>query len=589
MEKLLRERSIAREYQERRHQQWNENYELYRNKVMTNRLTQRQAVNIPLMKETIKTLLSKIDEPPTVEWKELSGDMEKELIFQEMWNSAFDEYNYEGVDIQDKKSVLLYGRSFKKLNWDSDTNSVCLTALDPFDVVIDPLVNPLDLETARFVIHQNIFRSLRECLADDRYTTEGKDKLKSWAMTPQGTVQSAKNREEYEKKMERLKAMGVDSNDFPLFAAGDVIINLCEHYTDYWETDDQEFERRVVVYADDQVELLNESLEDLIGVEFYPFVTWTEDIETADFWSDGPADLVRVPNKVINIWFSQLVENRTLRNFQMHWYDATVQGYQPQTYEPGPGRMLPAPGDPNKTILPVEISGLDETLGAIDFITKLVERGTSATAIEKGVTERAQITLGEVQTLVGKAMERTVAMAKFYRRAWQELAMKWYQLMDANQSKSLTLYKKGKSGKIWPRKVYPADWRSKFGFKAEIHSSSEQEGEKTKAVQRFQFLLTQFPQNAALRRIAQRRMLEIADFTPEELKEVEDAEKQAQQAPPELATALGTPVGTPFNAAPNGQQPPQGNPVNPSSVYDQGMHQQVQSRLQELAQLHAGP
>ena len=84
LDKLQREKKIAREFVERRYEAWNEIYELYRNKVRTNRLTQRQAVNIPLMKETVKTLLSKIDDPPTIEWKELGGDEQKEIVLQEM-------------------------------------------------------------------------------------------------------------------------------------------------------------------------------------------------------------------------------------------------------------------------------------------------------------------------------------------------------------------------------------------------------------------------------------------------------------------------------------------------------------------------
>ena len=108
IQKLTAEKKSALDFVSRRYEQWNENYELYRNKVKTNRLTQRQQVNIPLMKETIKTLLSKIDDAPMVDWKELSGDKDKELIFQEIWNDDYDRLNLEGIDIQDKKTVLLY-------------------------------------------------------------------------------------------------------------------------------------------------------------------------------------------------------------------------------------------------------------------------------------------------------------------------------------------------------------------------------------------------------------------------------------------------------------------------------------------------
>ena len=177
-EQLLNERKTAREFQERRHQAWDDNYELYRNKVRTNRLTQRQAVNIPLMKETIKTSLSKIDDAPNVDWNHLQSDEVKELVYQEVWNDQFKKKKFEWLDIVDKKNVLLYGISSKKLNVEDDGISV--NVLDVFDIVYDPLMNPTDIETARFIIHQNIFRSLREILADNRYTEEGKEELKKW-------------------------------------------------------------------------------------------------------------------------------------------------------------------------------------------------------------------------------------------------------------------------------------------------------------------------------------------------------------------------------------------------------------------------
>ena len=527
MQKLQKEKKVALDFIERRYEQWTDNYELYRNKVKTNRLTQRQEVNIPLMKETIKTILSKVDDAPMVDWKELSGDDMKELIFQEKWNNDYDRLNMEGIDIQDKKTVLLFGRAFKKLNWVD--NKIDIRALDIYDVVVDPLTDPLNLETARFVIQKNIFRSLRDILADERYEKEGKAKLKVWLTQPEGILQSSKDREEWEKKLERLKSMGVDSSEFSLFAGGDVIVNLTEHYTNIWNDKIKEYERRVIVYANETIELLNEKLEDLIGVDFYPFITWAEDIETQDFWSDSVADLVRVPNKILNIWFSQMVENRTLRNFQMHWYDATTQGYAPQTYEPGPGRMLPAPGDPSKTIMPVDIQGLDETMNAINFLTTIIERGTGATAIEKGQGEQKQQTLGEINVLVGKAKERVITMTKAYRRSWKELTQKYQAILNANANKKETLFKKGRDGRMWPKVIFPSDWRSEMGYEALISSTSEQEEDSVKTLQKFQVAMQQFPENKIIRKISQKRMLETLNLSPQELAEVREFEEQFEK------------------------------------------------------------
>lgn len=522
--KLLNEKRSARGFQVRKYQDWNENYELYRNKVKTNRLTQRQAVNIPLMRETIKTLISKVDDVPTVDWTEKSGDQMKEIIYQQLWDDFTKRNKWEWIDILEKKNVFLYGLTTKKLNVDS--KGVTMDVLDVFDVCYDPLTNPLDIETARFIIHQNNFKTLREILVDDRYSEEGKTKLKDWLASDRGMIQSGKNKVEWERKQERIRAMGLDSGKFPLYAGGDVIVNLTEHFTNIWDSAQKKFVRHVVVYADDSIELMDELLVDCIGIDEWPFIMWCEDPETNDIYPDGVADLVRTPNKVVNVYYSQMIENRTLQNFQMHWYDSSNQGYTPQTYEPGPGRMLPAPGDPSKTIMPVQINGLDETLKAIDFITNIIERGTGATAIEKGESQGGVQTLGEVQILVGKATERAKTMSKFYRGAGYDLARKWDKLMQSNRFGKMSLYKTGVDGKVYEKVVYDSDWKSKAGYEPKVASSSEQEADDTKSITKWQFVLQQFPNNAALKRIAQQRELKLLDLTAQELKEIEDEEKK---------------------------------------------------------------
>ncbi len=579
MTRLQTEKKAAVELSQRKHTDWDDNYELYRNKVKTNRLTQRQAVNIPLMKETIKTLLSKIDDPPNVDWKELGGDEVKQLIFQEIWNQQIRDNNMELLDVIDKKNVLLYGLSCKKLN--ICDYGVKVDVLDVYDIVLDPLTKSWDLDSARFIIHQNIFKSIRDILSNKKYSKEGKDELKIWLDSSPGLTQGQVNKEEWEKKMERLKSMGVTNADFSYFAGGDRLVNLTEHHTLKWNG--KEFERRVVVYADDKIELYNETLMDCLGIDFWPFVIWSEDPETTDVYPDSVGDLVRVPNKILNVWFSQLIENRTLKNFQMHWY-LPMQGYTAQTYTPGPGMMLPAPpgDDINKVIQPVNISGLDDTMEAINVLTQVVERGTGATAIDKGQPEQGQQTLGEVQILVGKAGERATAMAKFYRLAWYELAVKWAAMLDANPPKQLKLYKTGRSGKMYEKRVFKNDWKSQAGYEPVVRSSSEQEASDVKAVQKWQFVLQQFPNNSALRQIAQKRELELLDLTPEELKQVEEAEKKAEEMAQQQAMMSMQPQPQPQpQGQPQSQHQPQPQPQQPQPQGN-GDAQQVADMLQQL-------
>jgi hypothetical protein len=480
------------------------------------------------MKETIKTLLSKIDDPPEVEWKELGGDDQKALVYQEVWNEASRQNNFEIIDIIDKKNVLLYGLSAKKLNVADD--GIEVSVLDIYDIALDPLYNPWNLDSARFIIHQNIFRPARDILADDRYTKEGRDELRIWADSPPGITQTAYNKDEWEKKLKRLESMGLDNGDFSHFAAGDRLINITEHFTSVWNPKKKEFERRVIVYAENCVELLNERLVDLIGCDEWPFVVWSEDPETLDVYPDSVADTMRVPNKVINVWFSQLIENRTLKNFQMHWYSPS-QGYTAQTYTPGPGMMLAAPpgDDINKVLKPVEISGLEDTLEAINIITQIGERASGATAIEKGQSDEGEQTLGEVNVLVGKAAERATSMTKFYRRSWYELAVKWNRMMHANAPRIMNLTKTGANGKVYPKRVFRDDWVSEIGYEPVVTSTSEQEQNDIQTVQKWMFVTQQFPNNPALRKISQKRQLKILDLSPEELKEVEEGEKKMEE------------------------------------------------------------
>lgn len=529
MEKLQAEKKAAVELQQRKHSDWNENYELYRNKVKLNRLTQRQAVNIPLMKESVKTLLAGIDDPPSVLWKNLEGDEQKELVYQEIWDQQYLDNNMELIDVLDKKNVLLYGLSTKMLN--ICEYGIDVTVPDVFDIKLDPLTPPWNVDKARFIIQDNIFKSIREILANKKYSEEGKNDLKVWADSAPGITAGQVNKDEWEKKMERLKAMGVNQGDFAYYAGGDRICNLTQHFSLEWDTKEKDFVRYVTVYADNKIELYHATLKECIGIDdFWPCEIWSEDIETNDVYPDAIADLIRTPNKVLNVWFSQMIENRTLRNFNMHWFTPS-QSYTPQTYTPGPGVMIPAPpgDDINKVIKQVEVGNLDDTFMAINALTQIVERGTGATAIQKGQAEQGQQTLGEVKILVGKAQERSTAMTKFYRTSWYNLAYKWDKMMQANAPKFMKLYKQSRSGKIYPKTVFRDDWKG--DYKPIVRSTSEQESEETKSIQKFLFVTQQFPNNKALKMIAQKRELEILDLSPEELKQVEDEEKQMASNP----------------------------------------------------------
>ena len=113
---VKKHKDSAFNWRERRHADWTENYMLYRDKVIINRLTQRQSVNVPLMKTSIKTALKDISDPPVLYFQNLDNEKEKELFYNEYFEKASEDNNLIIKDLIDKKQVFLYGRSFKKLN-----------------------------------------------------------------------------------------------------------------------------------------------------------------------------------------------------------------------------------------------------------------------------------------------------------------------------------------------------------------------------------------------------------------------------------------------------------------------------------------
>ena len=104
-----------------------------------------------------------------------------------------------------------------------------------------------------------------------------------------------------------MKDMGDIYADFPQI--GETIIELNEHYVKLWDEQKKDFVLHLVTMADQEI-LLIKPLKEILNIEFFPFVTWADDLERTDIWSDAWADVARTPNKVLNAWFSQMVENR---------------------------------------------------------------------------------------------------------------------------------------------------------------------------------------------------------------------------------------------------------------------------------------
>jgi hypothetical protein len=567
---LTQHKRSAFNWQQRRHEEWTENYTLYRNRVIINPFTQRQSVNLPLMKVAVRTALKDIDDPPLLYFENRDNDMEKELFYNSYFEECARQNKLVIKDIVDKKQVFLYGRSFKKLN--IVNGKFFFEILDPQDILLDRYVDPSNIDTARYICHQHIFKPLSSLEENENYDANAVKRLKSYMATAAGLLKADENLQTLEDRNDRMRQMGVPDIDNPVL--GETYTELNEHYLKRWDEEEQEDQYWLIVTAEGRETLLEEKLENVIGKTkgnywryHVPLTMWADDVERTDVWSDGMADDVRMPNKILNSWFSQLVENRTLRNFGMNFYDSTKEGFTPQIYDPEPFGWFPLPGKPADVYQRVDIPDLGESIDEMNFLINMVERVSASSATQQGLPTEKKITLGEIQLTLAEAKERVKSTSVFYNDSWLEFGEKYIKMLEAAEDllDDVTLYKKGLSnGKIYARDVKPSDWRSKAGYSCRVLLKGDRDVDYSNRLQKFRVALTEMPDNVPLREIYQEKMVEFIELTPDEARRVLDFEKQKQNM---LSQMGGIMPGQPMMGArpvlPAGQapQPPAQPPV----------------------------
>lgn len=540
-------------FRSRRHPDWTENYTLYRDKVQMNRLTQRQSVNVPLIKSSIKTLLKDVDEPPILYFTNLDNDDQAELFLNEYWAVQAIKNKLVLKDVVDKRQVMLFGRSFKGLNikdgmfyWD---------IVDPQDMLVDRYVDPSDIDTARVIIQQHIYVPLSSLTANDQYDQEKVKELQELMGKQAGLIKAEDNQQDFVEKQGRLAALGVTDVMSPIL--GETYVELNKVFIKEYNKKSKQDEITYAVVAEDMFELYKAPLEECIGKtsdhfwqSHYPYTTWGDETERTDFWNDGVADTLRTLNKILNAFFSQKVENRTLRNFGMNYFNSslTEEGFTPQTFEPVPWGWYPIPAGPNgklgDQIMRVEVPDLSDVDDDMQFIMKIAQQASAATDTQQGVKpEGQQVTLGEVQLLLSNAKERVKSMAVYYNDSWYDFGLKFSKMLEAGGSDKiddLTIYKKGKlTKKMYSKTITPADYLTKSGYTINVRMKNDVQAQNGESLQKLQYSKSLMPANQSLDSIIKKKSLDFADLSASEISEVMKEDEEQRKMMEQQAAAMG--------------------------------------------------
>lgn len=528
------EKQSAYNYQERRHDDWKDNYTLSRDKVITNRLTQRQTINIPLMKYGLATVLKDIDEPATTYFSNLSNDEGKEILYNEAWNEYQRLNKSRTRDRAFKKNLCLYGRAYRKLN--IVNGKFVYEIILAENVLIDRYVDPLDIDSARILIQINIFRTLTDIVNNDDYDKQARADLKKYFDEESRIVESESNTNKFQNNNEKMRTMGVTDISDPV--VGTTYVELNEVYRkEFSEAEEREVVIKYVVATTNggMYKLSKKPLHEVLGeteedawYDHVPYTSAGADLESDDWYCDGPADSLRQPNKVLNSFVSSMTENRILRNYNMHYYDSSDASFVPQVFQPVPWGWFPIPGNPNEKVKDVIVGDLSDSLDEMQFIISIAEKAVGATSVQTGELPPSQVKLGQTELALTNAKERTKGMLVPIQQEYEDFAQKYVWMIEGASSSlnELKISRRGRETKrMYTTIVKPTDYVDNAGWDIEVKMKEDKDAESMAVLQKLQVAKAEMPMNTALGEIYKKRLLDFAGLKSAETQAVMDWEK----------------------------------------------------------------
>lgn len=540
-----RARNTAFAFQRRRHKEWDENYSLYRLRVKPNIFLQRQSVCLPIVKSTVRTVLSQTQSPSTVKFFNKDNDKQKEIYMNGVWEKFWKYQNGALIDALDKKNVGIFGRSAKAFLIKNGLPIV--NVADPYDILYDPACDPTNIDfSSSYIIRLNIVETVEEVKANPWYEKSDIDKLLANIDSISGKQYGQTGNEQA--RTNRLYSVGAssDSSLSPLteLAREDFFVKLPNK-----ETGEGERIYLVPVVASQPMACIPLSIaigetSDNFWNSHFPFDSWADDVDPVDVYSDSVADIARDPNKLMNTWWSQEVENRTLKNLSMFFYNSSDERFIPQTFNPYAWAFFPVPGNPSELIQQIPIPDLSGTLEQISFVKQMVEQATAATATMQGQLEKNKVTLGEVTMALSNAQARIQASAAYYTKSWHDTAIKMYKLIEAganaNYLGSVSMVRIGSRGNAFLQNIDYKDLITRHGYEVQVAPANVAEAQDMDTLQKLNLAINSMPENAALKRIYKEKLLDTTTLTPEQINEIKQAEEQAiEQKENEILNAMG--------------------------------------------------
>lgn len=515
---IQREYDNAINYRRPRIAEWHENEDmLYGRKPVT--LSKRSNIDLRLMKGFEDTLLANIKNPPVVKYSPTEeADGRKARKVTALWEleSSPTKQDWAFKDLLEKKLALPSGRAVKKIFAKGEPYKHYRESVDHYDFLIDPLAGGLDIEKARYLGQDNIFKTGYD-LKNDKTYNQKKVKELIDQTNPDESVEADN---EFREKQNRLGILGLDNEIYN--AQADGLYKLVE-----WYTTIKGVRYYCLLSLSKKIILKKRLLEDLVGIHeeddeakpLWPFSSWAYYPDIFNFWSPSPMDVVRENFQTRNVVINQAIDNNEAKNKPMKSYDPEVYT-NASLLEYQPDRLVPvaAKSDPAKGLYIHPTPDIYDPKLLSEMLEDIASKVTGVTPAGQGVENEDQ----KVGIYYGNQQEVANRMGLFelsYSRSNTRDALLYLNGLKQFLSEEKAIKMIGENGVEWD-KLKKEDLGE---FDITITGGSTQaQLDAIKAKQKTEFISRQIKNPIVNQRALIEQDAQVAGFTPQEIKKLLD-------------------------------------------------------------------
>lgn len=420
-------------------------------------------VPIPMLPGFVDTLMSKIDDAPSIQFKhENLAHYRKGKKIGAAWmkESGATEGRWDAKDRATKKLAILSGRAIYQYYAESEPKySSHLEVVDHNDFQCEPLGGEF-LEDHKYLGKMNVFRTkadLEAGVKSGRYISEEVAKL----LTSAGQNDEKRNKEIFQNKIRRYQLLGLDPDSHTF--AGQPFFNLVEWCMDY------EGKRYYLFFEYGMgIAIRADTVKKVFGTEKWPFTSWSTHTDAFNFWSKAPCDDIRPVAEAVNIIFNQALDNRQKRNFGMRAVDSTIfEDLSELEWRPDGIAM----GNTNlgarslrEGVYEFQTPEISGTIDMIKFMDDYTGTKSGITADTQGESEekRVGIYYGNLQ----QVSDRLGLYNKSYSEAWAQLGMLYAKGVNTHMTEGFMVKIIGEEGQGWEEEVTRDDADVEFEIEA---------------------------------------------------------------------------------------------------------------------------